>query len=134
MKKYFFLLAAFGFFLITSCSDDDDNGAENGTIIANWELTAVTPQIPGWDPSACPENPDITFTENGSAMWTLYDSENDCAEFSSSGTWEKNSDNTYTISIPNFGTFDGTVKFSGANKFTFTTSFQSIPVVLTFEK
>ena len=134
MKKYLLLLAAFGLFFFSSCSDDDDGGETENSIVATWELTAVNPTIPGWDLSACPENPEITFSTNGSADWTLYDSENDCAAVSSTGDWVKNSDGTYTITIPDTGEFNGTVNFSGANKFTFNTSVQTIPVVLTFQK
>ncbi|MDX1752498.1 MAG: lipocalin family protein [Salinimicrobium sediminis] len=134
MKKYLLLLAAFGLSLFSSCSDDDDGGETENSIVATWQLTAVNPTIPGWDLSACDENPEITFSTNGSADWTLYDSENDCAAVSSTGDWVKNSDGTYTITIPDVGEFDGTVNFSGANKFTFNTSVQTFPVVLTFEK
>lgn len=134
MKKYLLLLAAFGLFFFSSCSDDDDEAEAETSIVATWELTGVNPTIPGWNLSACSNNPEITFATNGSANWTLYDSENDCAAVSSSGTWVKNSDGTYTINIPGQGEFDGTVNFSGANKFTFNTSVQTIPVVLTFEK
>ena len=134
MKKYLLLLAAFGFFLFSSCSDDDDGDAQENTIVATWTLTAVNPTIPGWDISTCSEKPEITFSGNGSADWTLYDAENDCAAVSSTGDWVKNSDGTYTMSIPDVGSYDGTVNFSGANKFTFNTSVQTIPVVLTFEK
>lgn len=139
MKKYLLLLAAFGFFLISSCSDDDDGSDNQNSIVATWELTSVSPTIPNWDSSACPENPEITFSQDSSADWTLYDSENDCVAVSSTGDWVKNSDGTYTINIPELGNFDGTVNFSGANKFTFNTSVeisasQSIPVALTFEK
>ncbi len=134
MKKYLLLLAAFGFFLFTSCSDDDDDNGEEQTITATWELTGISPPIPGLDFSACPENPEITFNTNGTANWTLYDADNDCAAESSTGTWEKNDGNNYTVTIPDLGEVDGTVNFSGENMFTFTTIVQTIPVVLTFQK
>ena len=133
MKKYLLLLAAFGLFLFASCSDDDDNTAKmeiNGT----WELTSVSPPIPGWDFSACPDNPEITFTADGTAMWILYDSEDNCAEVSSNGTWVKNQDGTYTVTVPDLGPVTGTVNFSGANQFTFNTTVQQFPVALTFQK
>lgn len=135
MKKYLLLLAAFGFFLFTSCSDDDDdNGGETPSITATWELTGVNPTVPGWDFSACEENPEITFNADGTANWTLYDSENDCAEVNDTGTWEKNSDTNYTVEIPGVGEFDGTVAFSGENMFTFTTLVQTFPITFTFQK
>ncbi|MHA6279938.1 lipocalin-like domain-containing protein [Salinimicrobium sp. CAU 1759] len=133
MKKYLLLLAAFGIFLFVSCSDDDDDNEEM-SITGTWELTSTTPPIPGWDLEACPENPTITFTANGTAVWTLYDSENECAESSSEGTWVKNSGNNYTVTVPNWGEVTGTVTFSGANQFDFSTTIQSFPVVLTFQK
>lgn len=134
MKKYLLLLAAFGFFFFSSCSDDDDGDETQNSIVATWELTAVNPTIPGWDPSECPENPEITFSANGAANWTIYNSQNECAAVSSTGDWVQNSDGTYTMTIPGLGEFDGTVNFSGANRFTFNTSVQTIPVVLTFQK
>lgn len=134
MKKYLLLLAAFGLFFFSSCSDDDDGDETQNSIVATWELTAVNPTIPGWDPSECPENPEITFSANGAANWTIYNSQNECAAVSSTGDWVQNSDGTYTMTIPNLGEFDGTVNFSGANRFTFNTSVQTIPVVLTFQK
>lgn len=133
MKKYLFLLATIGLFFFAACSDDDDN-TEELTINGTWELTAVSPAIPGWDLSACPNNPEITFNADGTAQWTLYDSDNNCAESTSSGTWVKNSANSYTVTIPDFDEVTGTVAFSGANQFRFTTTVQSIPVVLTFQR
>lgn len=137
MKKYLLLLAAFGFFLFSSCSNDDDGGETAETsIVATWELTAISPEIPGWDPMACEDNPTITFEANGTANWTMYNADNECAAVSSSGTWTKNPDNTYTVNVPGVGDLDGTVKFSGANKFDFVTQVPGYPVnvTLTFEK
>lgn len=136
MKKYLLLLAAFGLIFFSSCSDDDDAGDKEHSIVASWNLTSVSPQIPGWDVMACEQNPAITFEQNGTADWTLYDAENECAAVNDSGTWEKKEDNIYTVSIPQFGEVDGVVAFSGENKFTFTTSVPDLPfqVVLTFQK
>lgn len=134
MKKYLLLLAAFGLFFFASCSDDDDDDTAQLEITGTWELTSVSPQIPGWDFSACPDNPEITFTQGGSANWTLYDEDNNCAAVSSSGSWMKNQDNTYTVTIPDFGQVNGTVTFSGANQFNFNTSIENFPVVLTFQR
>lgn len=137
MKKYLLLLAAFGFFFFSSCSDDDDGGeTRENSIVATWELTAISPEIPGMNLMACDENPTITFQENGTANWTMYDSENDCTEVTSSGTWEKNEGNNYTVSIPEVGEVDGVVNFAGNDRFTFTTSLPDLPiqVILTFEK
>lgn len=130
MKKYLLLLAAFGVFFLTSCSNDDDAGSEP-SIVATWKLTAMNPPVLDF---SCPEEHTITFNGNGTTNWTVYDSNNDCEGVSSAGTWQKNSDNSYSISVPDFGTFDGTVSFAGANKFTFLTVYQSVNVVLTFEK
>ena len=133
MKKTIIFLLIAGLFAFTSCSDDDDN-TEEMSITGTWELTSTTPAIPGWDLDACPENPTITLAENGTATWTLYDSENNCEESSSTGTWTKNSDDTYTVSVPELGDVTGTVTFTGANQFNFSTTIQSFPVVLTFQK
>ncbi len=135
MKKNLIFLLIAGLFTFTACSDDDDNGGEELSITATWELTSVNPNIiPGWDPAACPNNPEITFTADGTAIWTLYDSENSCVQSSSSGDWTKKDGNNYTVTIPNFGDVDGTVDFSGANQFTFTTYVETFPVVFTFNK
>lgn len=137
MKKYLFLLSAFALIFFTSCSSDDDGGgADEPTITGTWELTATNPDnIPGWNLSEYTNNPEISFTADGVANWTLYDSQNNCEETQDSGSWEKNEGNTYTVTIPNLNDeVQGTVEFSGANKFTFTTLSLPITVVLTFEK
>lgn len=132
MKKYLLLIAAFGLFFFNSCSNDDDGG-EATSIEATWNLTAMNPAIPGWD-TTCPDDHTITFQGNGTADWTLYNEDNDCEPETSSGTWEQVSGNIYSVNIPGYGNVEGTVEFSGANMFTFSTSVQGFPVVLTFEK
>lgn len=136
MKKHLFLLSAFALLLFSSCSSDDDNGGgEEPAISGTWELTAIKPNnIPGWNLSACQNNPKITFTADGTAIWTLYDAQNECAESQDSGNWEKNEGNNYTVTIPDLDEVEGTVEFDGANKFNFTTSSLPLTVVLTFEK
>lgn len=136
MKKYLLLLAAFGLFFFSSCSDDDGDDTNEYSIVANWNLTSVSPEIPGWDFMVCDQNPAISFQQNGTADWTLYDAENECAEVEDSGTWEKNEGNSYTVDIPQFGKVNGVVAFSGENKFTFTTTVPDLPfqVILTFQK
>lgn len=131
MKKYLLLIAAFGIFIFTSCSSDDDAGGEERSIEATWSLTSMSPQVFDF---SCSEDHTITFNGNGTTNWTVYDSNNECEGVSSSGTWKKNSGDSYTISIPNIGSFDGTVNFISDNKFTFSTTYQGVPVVLTFEK
>lgn len=130
MKKYLLLFAAFGLLLFASCSDDDDAGAET-SIEGTWRLTSMTPQVLDF---SCSEDHTITFNANGTTNWTVYDSNNDCQAVSSAGTWEKKSGNNYTVAIPDIGNVDGTVNFSGANKFTFSTTYQGVPVIMTFEK
>ena len=132
MKKPLILFLAISLFGFTSCSDDDDNTG-NPTVIATWTLVSVNPpQV--YDLSACPDNPTITFNQNNTTNWTVYDSENDCQAVNSSGEWQENSDGTYTVEIPDRGTFTGNVSFNGQDEFSFTTSYNTIPVILTFRK
>ncbi|WP_029038615.1 hypothetical protein [Salinimicrobium xinjiangense] len=126
MKKHLILLLLAVMFTFTSCSDDDDNTAEN-TIVGSWVLVSVNPPLIDLD---CPQASTISFTATGTAVWNLYAGDNNCDLETSEGQWEKNSGNTYTIYIPNFQAVSGTVNFTGANSFTFTTN----SVVLTFNK
>lgn len=133
MKKTLIFILIAALFTFASCSDDDDNTGQQ--ITGTWELTATNPAIiPGLNLFSCPNNPEITFNSDGTASWVLYDAENNCAEVSSSGTWVQNSDGSYTVTIPQLGTVDGTVVFSGPNQFNFNTSIESFPVVLTFQR
>lgn len=131
MKKYLLLLAAFGFFFFTSCSDDDDAAGGETAIEGQWRLSSMSPQVLDF---SCPEDHTITFNADGTTNWTVYDSNNDCEGASSSGIWERNSGDSYTITVPDIGEIDGTVAFSGANQFTFSTVYEGFPVVLTFQK
>lgn len=132
MKKYLLLLAAFGFFFFASCSDDDDN-KEEMSIVATWTLESVNPPQ-AYDLSSCDDKPTITFKANNSADWVIYDSENGCQAINSSGDWTKNSNGTYTVEIPELGTFTGNVEFDGPDKFNFSTVFSGFTIVLTFQK
>ena len=128
MKKYLLLLAAFGFFFFSSCSDDDDAAVKEHSIEGTWRLASVNPPLFSLD---CSEDSTITFNANGTADWTLYDSENDCEAAASSGRWEKNSGDNYTVVIPDFGEVDGVVSFSSANSFSFVASVPGYPAQAT---
>ncbi|GAB2774332.1 lipocalin family protein [Salinimicrobium soli] len=131
MKKYLILFLAVSLLGFTSCSDDDDAG--NPSLIATWTLVSVTPsQV--YDLSACPNKPVITFNQDDTTDWTVYDPENNCQSSESSGEWQENTNGTYTVTIPDLGTFIGTVNFNGKNEFTFITSYNSFPVTLTFQR
>ncbi len=139
MKKHLILLIVAGLFALSSCSSDDDGAAtEEYSVIGSWELESTNPQIPGLNTDACPSRHQITFNEGGTADWIFYDEGNNCEAQNSSGTWSKTSATQYSISIPNYGTFDGTVTFSSAQKFTFSTTYEvnssSYPVQFTFVK
>ena len=133
MKKQLLLILLAGIFTLASCSSDDDNGdTAEETIVATWNLTAVEPPI--FDFSECPTNPTITFNENDSAEWTFFNADNECKGETDTGSWQQNSESNYTVVIPGYGSFDGTVNFQSSNEFTFKSSYESIPVVLYFEK
>lgn len=128
MKKYFLLVAAFGFILFSSCSNDDD-AAESYSIEGRWALTAMMPPLINLD---CPNKPTLVFDSDGTLNSTVYDK--DCKPESGKGSWQKNSGNNYTISIPGSGDYEGTANFDGPNKFTLLTTIQGISGTLTFEK
>ncbi|MCY2687401.1 lipocalin family protein [Salinimicrobium sp. TH3] len=130
MKKYLFLFSAFALLLFASCSDDDDNTADN-SIVGTWTLVSVNPPVINLN---CPQPSTLDLMGNGTAEWELYDAENECALESSTGTWEKNSGDSYTIYVPNLEAIEGTVKFQNANSFTFTTSVMGVPAILTFNR
>lgn len=131
MKKHFILLLVAGLFAFTSCSSDDD-ATEEHTVVGTWNLVAMNPDVVGLDD--CPNKPVITFQENGNADWTFYDPDNNCQASTDTGTWELNSGSQYTMIIPGFEPFQGTVEFSSSTQFTFTTTYSGITAVLTFEK
>lgn len=137
MKRYLILLFVTVLFAFSSCSSDDD-ATEEFSVIGSWELESTNPSIPGMDPDACPSRPQITFNEDGTADWTFYAEDNNCEAQNSSGTWSQTSATQYSITIPDFGTFDGTVNFENAQKFTFNTTYEvhssSFPVQFTFVK
>ncbi len=131
MKKHLLLILLTGIFIFASCSSDDD-GATTGDIEATWNLVASEPPL--FDLEQCPNNPTITFNEDDTTEWTFYNAGNECAAESDSGEWQQNSDSNYTVTIPGYGSFDGTVVFQSEDEFTFSTSYQTFPVVLYFEK
>ncbi len=132
MKKHLILLFAAGLFAFTSCSDDDDGTSTNNTVVGTWTLVEMNPDIVGLD--ACSEKPVINFKDNGDAEWTFYDSENNCQASTDTGQWEQNSGTQYTMIIPGFEPFIGTVEFSSSTRFTFTTTYSGVTAVLTFQK
>ena len=135
MKKYVLLMFAVIGFAFTSCSSDDDSGSTENSIVATWTLESMSPPVLDM---SCPEDPTITFNEDGTTTWTLYDPENECSSDTSSGEWEHVSGSTYMVNIPGYGDVEGEVTFSGANSFSFNTQFvyqgMTVPVVLNFQK
>ena len=135
MKKQLILFLALGLFILGSCSSDDDGNANENSIVATWTLKSMQPSVLDF---SCPNKPTITFKENGTTSWTLYDSNNECASVMSSGEWSNPSGSTYVVTIPDYDDVTGTVTFDGPNKFTFNgvINYQGIdvPVVLNFEK
>ncbi|WP_424494536.1 lipocalin family protein [Salinimicrobium sp. GXAS 041] len=131
MKKHVLLiLLAAATFSFTSCSSDDD-GTTTGDIKATWDLVASQPPL--FDLEECPNNPTITFNENNTTEWTFYNADNDCQAETDSGEWTGDG-NDYSVSIPGYGSFDGTVEFQSEDEFSFTSSYNGLQVVLYFEK
>lgn len=131
MKKQLILFLALGLFVLGSCSNDDDGGAKEASVVATWKLVSMSP--PAWDLS-CDSASTITFNQNGTTNWTVYDADNNCTAQTSSGTWVNTSGSNYTVTIPDLGEVTGTVTFSGQNAFSFNTTIQGVPVRLNFEK
>lgn len=135
MKKQLFLFLTLGLFVLGSCSSDDDGGENEASIVATWTLASMNPPLLT---NSCSQKPTITFNEDGTTSWTLYDPENDCTSVTSEGEWSNPSGSTYVVTIPDFGEVTGTATFNGQDKFTFNTSVNyqgtAIPVVLNFEK
>lgn len=131
-KKHLILLLLAGMFSLTSCSNDDDGDTEDNTVLGTWTLVEMNPDAVGLDD--CPNKPVITFKADGDADWTLYDPDNNCQASTDTGTWEKNSGTQYTMNIPGFDPFVGTVEFSSSTRFTFTTTYSGFTAVLTFAK
>lgn len=130
MKKHLLLLFLLGIFTLSSCSSDDDATDEN-SIVGTWTLQSISPEVININ---CPQPSTINFASDGTADWSLYRSESDCVLEESSGSWEKNSGNEYTMYVPGFQAVPGTVNFTSANSFTFTTTVASASVVLTFNR
>jgi hypothetical protein len=136
MKKHLILLFIVSLFTFSSCSNDDDATEEN-TVLGTWNLVEMSPDVVGLDD--CPDKPVIIFEDNGDIQWTFYDSDNNCQASTDSGKWENSSGTEYTLNIPGYDPFVGTVNFDSAEKFTFSTSYQvdastSFPVQFTFAK
>lgn len=132
LKNTLLLLLVAGFFTLTSCSKDDDDSSNNYTVIGTWALVEMNPPV--FDLNECPDKPMITFEESGNADWTFYSQDNGCQGDSASGQWEQNSATEYTLIIPGYEPFTGTVEFSSSSRFTFTTVYSGIPAIFTFEK
>lgn len=132
MKNHLILLLVVGLFSLTSCSNDDDGTTEVRTVVDTWTLVSMNPAA--FNLEECPDKPLITFHEDGNAEWTFYSQDNNCQGSTDTGTWQQNSDTEYTINVPNFAELTGTVTFSSASRFTFTSTYQNVPFTLTFEK
>lgn len=131
MKKHLILLLVTGLFTFASCSSDDD-AKEEFTVVGTWNLVAMTPDVVGLDD--CPDKPIIDFKDDNNAEWTFYDPNNNCQASTDTGTWQHNSGTQYTMVIPGYEPFVGTVEFSSSTRFTFTTTYSGVTAVLTFEK
>lgn len=132
MKNHLILLLVAGLFSLTSCSNDDDGTTEERTVVGTWTMVEMNPAA--FNLEECPDKPIIIFHANENADWTFYSQDNNCEGQTDSGTWQQNSDTEYTINVPNFAELTGTVTFSSASMFTFTSTYQNVPFTLTFEK
>ncbi|MFD0976164.1 lipocalin family protein [Salinimicrobium gaetbulicola] len=135
LKKHLILLLVTGLFSLSSCSSDDGD-TESNTVIGTWTLVEINPTA--WDLEECPDKPLITFNDDDTADWVLYSQNNNCEGQTDEATWKKISATEYSITIPEQGTFEGTVTFESSQKFTFDTFYKldastSIPVRLTFQ-
>ncbi len=128
MKKYFLLAAAL-LFIFSACSSDDDETPETEpSILETWTLVKVEPAMMDM---SCPNKPTITFDEDGTTTWTIYDPDNECASETSTGTWVNTTGSIYTVTVPGYGDVTGTVNFTSETGFTFKTTVPDIPVEVT---
>lgn len=119
MKKL--LVFFLGLTLITACSSDDDVATPGeDPIVGTWILVDATL----FNPNSCEEESTITFTSDKKANGTFYVDPSDCSAETSSGNWENNGNDSYTVSVPVLGdNLQGTVNFlDNNNRFVFTTS------------
>ena len=127
MKKFLVLFLSLAVF--TACSSDDD--ADTNTpdpILGTWVLVDVSAPL---NAEFClDEESTLTFNANNSGSATFYLTQAECAATNSTGNWTNRGNSMYTISVPVYGDLQGTVNFSTANRFTFTT----LAGVFTFEK
>ena len=128
MKKFLVLFLSLSVF--AACSSDDD--ADTNTpdpVLGTWILVDASAPL---DTQFCmDEESTITFKADNTLSSTFYLTESDCAATTSTGNWSNRGNSIYTISVPMIeGDLQGTVNFSSANKFTFT----SLAGVFTFEK
>ena len=92
MKKLLLLVLAITVF--TSCSSDDV--IDSDSIIGTWKLISHSDVTPLPD---CMKNSVITFKSNGTLAGTVYEA--DCDKNTVSGSYTKDTDTLYIITIPN---------------------------------
>lgn len=137
MKKYVFLFLAMTSLLISSCSDGDET-PEDPAIVGTWVLTdtSLPPEL--YNPQACTSESTITFNEDQTASSEFYLENNGCEATTEEGTWEKLEGSTYVFSVPQLGTLEGDVDFTGNDQFVFSADATyggfTAPVKLYFEK
>lgn len=128
MKKFLVLFLSLAVF--TACSNDDDTNSNTpDPVLGTWVLVDASAPL---DSQFClEEDSTITFNANNTLSSTFYLTEANCDATSSTGTWSNKGNSIYTITVPMIeGDLQGSVNFSSANKFTFT----SLAGVFTFEK
>ncbi|QED37491.1 hypothetical protein FK178_07040 [Antarcticibacterium arcticum] len=127
MKKFFVLFLSIALFAACS-SDDDENPDAADPILGTWVLVDASSPL---DDEFCLEKEStLTFNADNTGSSTFYLTQANCTATSSTGNWTNRGNSLYTISVPVYGDLQGSVNFSGSNKFTFT----FIGGVLTFEK
>ena len=123
MKRLLILFLMTGLIAFTSCSDDDDNNDAN-PLIGQWILVSVNPAV--IDPAACTNSSSISVNSDNSMTSNFYLEENNCDLITTSGTWVDNGNSQYTLEFPQLGDVSGTVNFTDANSFTFTTGTNTV--------
>jgi len=108
--------------MFTACSDDDDASSERD-IVGTWMLVEAN-NVPGFTIDDCTGRSTITFNEDNTATSTFFNAVgDDCLSTTEEGSWSNSSGSNYTIEIPGFDDpVAGTVTFSGADRFTFTSA------------
>jgi hypothetical protein len=116
MKKYVILLIMAATLGFTACSGDD---GDVDPVIGTWVLLSVQPNTV-FNPEGCGSDSTVRILSDNTLTATFYFQQNNCAQISGAGTWQKTGASSYTFVFPEIGEIEGTVTFPEQGKMVFT--------------